>query len=106
MAGLYGLTNKEREVTSRFVHKYVLPSGRERWIVAQRLGDGTYLAPVKTHTRKKIFFDTPTRVRGTLDYIFGTAPDFNRKFDAQKAALKYFDLSAMVSGSKETSNED
>lgn len=106
MAGMYGLTQKEREVTSRFVHKYVLPSGKERWIVAQRQSDGTYLAPVARNRRGKIFYDTPTRVVGTLDYIFGTAPDFNRKHDAQKAALRYFDLGVLLSGDIEKSMKE
>lgn len=96
MSGFYGLTEKERDITARFVHRHVLPSGMERWIVAQHVGNGMYLAPIKRNARKKVMFDAPTSVYGSLAYIYGTAPDYNRKFDAQKGVLLYYDIEGMI----------
>jgi len=94
--GKYGLSDREREITARFVHRIVLPSGVERWIVAQHVGGGMYVAPIRRNARRKVLFDAPTSVYGTLQYIYGTAPDFNRKFDAQKGAMTYYDIETML----------
>jgi len=96
MAGKYGLTDREREITARFVHRVVLPSGMERWVVAQYLGNDLYVAPIRRNSRKKVMFDTPHSVYGTLQYIYGTAPEFSRKFDAQKGAMSYYDIETML----------
>jgi len=95
MAGDYGMSAWERAVTSRLVHRYTLASGIDKFIIAEQVDEDEYVAPLYRSNRMRLTVSNYAFIRGTLNYLYGSAPDFGRKYDAMKAVHKYYDLEKM-----------